>query len=43
MGLVVRRVLRQSKASWQSGPQWKTVSFLVSACSGPAMAAKFLT
>ena len=33
MGLVVRRVLRQSKASWHSGPQWKTVSFLVRAWS----------
>ena len=43
MGLVVRRVLRRSKVSWQSGPQWKTTSFLVSAWGGPAMAAKFLT
>ena len=24
IGLVVRRVLRRLKASWQSGPQWKT-------------------
>ena len=30
IGQVVRRVLRRSKASWQSGPQWKTSSFLIS-------------
>ena len=43
MGLVVRRVLRRSKASWHSGPQWKTASFLVRAWRGSAIAAKFLT
>ena len=43
IGLVVWRVLRLSKASWHSGPQSKTASFLVRTWSGPAMAAKFLT
>ena len=31
MGLVVRSVLRRSKASWQSELQWKTASFQVKA------------
>ena len=43
MGLVVRSVLRWLKASWQSVLQWKTASFRIKACSGPAIAAKFLT
>ena len=43
MGLVVRSVFRWSKASWQLVSQWKTASFLVKACRGPAMAAKFFT
>ena len=43
MGLVVRSIFRQSKASWQLVLQWTTASFLVKACRGPAMAAKFFT
>ena len=43
MGLVVSSVSRRSKAVWQSGLQWKTVSFLIRACKGPAIAAKFFT
>ena len=41
MGLVVRSVLRRSKASWQSALLWRTASFLVRACRGPAMTAIF--
>ena len=43
MGLVVRSVFQQSKASWQSALQWKTASFRVSACNGPSIAVKFFT
>ena len=43
MGLVVRSILRRSKTSWQSALQWKTASFLVRACRGLAMAAKFFS
>ena len=43
MGLVVRSVLRRSKASWQSVLQWKTASFLVRAYRGPVMPAKSFT
>ena len=43
MGLVVRSILRWSKASGHSELQWKTASFRVKACNGPVMAAKFLT
>ena len=28
MGLVVRSIIRRSKASWQLALQWKTASFL---------------
>ena len=43
MGLVVNRVLRRSKAVWQSSLQWKIASFRVKACKGVAMAVKPFT
>ena len=43
LGLVVSKVFSLSKAVWHSALQWKTASFLVRACKGPAIAAKFFT
>ena len=43
MGLVVSKVLSLSKAAWYSALQWKNASFLVRACKGLAIAAKFFT
>ena len=42
IGLVVSCVLSWSNAVWQSSLQWKTASFLVSACKGGDYGSKTL-